>query len=193
MSSSAASGLDFEHERWDPRVRRHHRKLVVYLIARGVPARDAEDIANEAWLVLWRKRGRLEIEDEAGFIALAKRQAWFIALDRFRAPKEESATPNQDEQPDPAAEETEPGAASTSTNALEALEQAERRRLLAEAILTLPAGWQRVLHLAYFEEREHKEIAEALFISVQRVREIIQDAKARLRTTHRGLFDAIDA
>src|SRR5262249_39665900 len=68
---------------WDGLIARHHRRVVVALLARGVPLDRAQDVANEAWMRLFERQGsgQLAALDLPG---LAIKQAMFLALEEAR-------------------------------------------------------------------------------------------------------------
>src|SRR5688500_15774579 len=68
---------------WAGLSRRHHRRVLVALLARGIPADRARDITQETWarLVEHQGAGRLDRLELPG---LAIRQATFLALDEAR-------------------------------------------------------------------------------------------------------------
>src|SRR5258706_4480748 len=74
----AALALAGHGPAWDEAVRRHTHRVVVALLARGVPLEAAEDLAQEAWirLVEQQRAGRLRVLKLPG---LAIAQACWLA------------------------------------------------------------------------------------------------------------------
>jgi RNA polymerase sigma factor for flagellar operon FliA len=70
-----------------------------------------------------------------------------------------------------------------SATQLDAMEQAEQKRLLAAAIGKLPERERMVIALYYVEELTMKEIAEVLGVTESRVSQLKSQAAARLRAT----------
>jgi DNA-directed RNA polymerase specialized sigma24 family protein len=80
LSSRAASG---DREAWQALVAIHDRRVIVSLLARGVPLDRARDLAQETWARLWEqnREGKLSRLELPG---LAVRQAAFLAADEAR-------------------------------------------------------------------------------------------------------------
>jgi RNA polymerase sigma-70 factor (ECF subfamily) len=69
---------------WEALIRAHDRRVVLSLLASGVPLARAKEIAHDAWtrLIEQQRLGRLERLELPG---LAIRQARFLWLDELRA------------------------------------------------------------------------------------------------------------
>src|SRR5262245_35043530 len=76
----AASG---ERDAWQALVALHDRRVIVSLLARGIPLDRARDLAQETWARLWEqhREGKLPRLELPG---LAVRQAAFLAADDAR-------------------------------------------------------------------------------------------------------------
>jgi len=156
-------------EGWDRLVRLHDRRLVVSLLARGVPMERARELAQETWRCLFER-------DRAGELSrlelpgLAIRQASFFAKDdrrRARLEPEPRASLPEVSEPRPDAE--------AFTISRERLEQVER------IVLGAGKSQQRVFRLVYGEGLDHATTATKMGLSVQRVRQIVCEVRRTLR------------
>ncbi len=146
---------------WEERIARHHRRVVVALVARGVPLDRAHDSANEAWMRLMEqeREGRLTALELPG---LAIKQATFCALERGRREKSRRAEPLE-ESADPR------NPASGPEDLLLSREALARARAVLE---TFPARAAEAFRLVYGGQGlSHAEVAARLGLSEQRVRQ----------------------
>jgi len=143
-------------------------RLKSFLQRRGADAAEAEELAQEALLAVWRKAGQFDPgrATAAAWIFAIARNLRIDALRRARL-----AIPVSD----PADEADPPPAA----DALLAADQRARR--LHDAIAALPAEQSEALRLAYFDERSHSEMETALAIPLGTVKSRLRLAMARLR------------
>jgi RNA polymerase sigma-70 factor (ECF subfamily) len=170
----AAGGLLAGDRRaWDEAIARHGRRVVVALLARGIPLERARDLAQEAWtrIIEQRRRGALARIELPGLVI---RQALFLARDAERAGGRR-------------------GGEATDVAALEDLahagDSAERRLLTREllerahgALAQLPARTREIFTLCYEEPGlPHAAVAARLGVSVQHVRQTLYEVRARLR------------
>jgi RNA polymerase sigma factor (sigma-70 family) len=153
-------------ERWQQRIAQHDHRVVVALLARGASVDQARDLAQQAWLKLieGEQDGSIERLDLPG---LAIRQAGFLLRDDRRRVGELL----------PAGEDLH------ETTAVD--ERLVGREQLAQAsaiLLDFPPSAQRVFELAYGGGGlAHAEVARRCGLSVQRVRQILCEVRARLR------------
>lgn len=147
-----------------PRLHRAATRLL------GDPA-EAEDVAQEAMLRAWTHA--------AGFDpARAELSAWLhriavnLAIDRRRASRRMTAL--SEDLPDAAA-----GAAA-------AVEQRERRGLLARAVARLPDRQRAAVLLSYGEELPGEEAARLLRVSTRALEGLLRRARLALRDTLRA-------
>lgn len=158
---------------WDALVRRHDRRVVVSLLARGQPLERARELAQEAWirLIEQQRRGALS---ELRLPALAVAQATYLALTEARRGAGGAGDPAEVASgvPDPAP---------SPEQALLSCEQVAR----AEAALSaLGPRAQQIFRLAYREPfPPHGEVARAMGISVQRVRQTLCEVRRHLRAS----------
>ncbi len=164
-------------EAWDALIARHHRRVVVSLLARGIRVDRAHELAQETWtrLIQQQQRGLLT---ELRLPNLALTQAAFLAADEARRARRESIAGNVEELPerqhpvDPAVsaerrllseEQLSPGAGGAGAGA---------RRARATVFLLACDG----------QELPHAEVAARVGLSVQRVRQILCEVRKKLRT-----------
>ncbi len=160
---------------WDTEVRRHNRKVVTVLLARGVRLPDAKDLAQEAWARLFEKwrSGQLERLELPGLVI---RQALFLAADRRRADKRADLVTLQAAAPSLAGGN---GPCSTSPESrLLAAEELVRAR---QAFASCSPRAREVFARAYSDNVPHAQLAESLGISVQRLRQTLCEVRAKLR------------
>jgi RNA polymerase sigma factor (sigma-70 family) len=180
-ASLCAAALRGEREAWSTLVQRHNHRVVVTLLARGVRIDRAKDIAQEAWmrLVEQQRQGRLERLQLPG---LAIAQASFLALEAAR--REAATTRRHDpiDEPAIAAALADPGADAESRLVTE-----ERVDCAVEVLAGCSASAKKVFRLAYGGDGlSHAEVAERLGLSLQRVRQILCEVRAKLRAALEG-------
>ena len=136
---------------------RTHQRPVFGWVLRVVRDRSAaEDVTIEAF---WRMhQAHARFDPNRGFEPWARRIATHAALDWLRRQKPESQVPPEMLESSPAA----PGSDAAVTE--------EIRRKTLEAFGRLPAKLRGAALLAVVEERPHKEVAEALGITVPAVK-----------------------
>ncbi len=144
-------------------------RLKAHLIRLGSRADAAEELAQETLLTVWRKAALYDP-------ARAGAAAWIFAIARnLRIDAARHARLPLPE-PDPAdTPEAPPGA-----DALVAA--AERARRVLAALDSLPREQAEVVRLAFFDDRPHAQIEQALGIPLGTVKSRLRLAMARLRT-----------
>ena len=148
---------------------RLYQRRVYGVALRIVRAHDvADDVAQEAFVRAWRSLDRFELGRPFG--PWVCRIAANLAVNHVRSPRarEEGLPEGHGETP-----ATEPGP-------LGAVLDAEARRVLDEAVATLPAEQRAVFVLRAVEEMSYAEIAEALGISPGTVMSRLFRARERL-------------
>jgi RNA polymerase sigma factor (sigma-70 family) len=159
---------------WDARIALHHRRVVVALVARGVPLDRAHDAANEAWMRLidQEREGRLADIELPG---LAITQATFLALERARRERQRRAQPLEEGGEEAVDPGVDPERRLLSREAL--------RR--AEAVLaTCAARATEAFCLVYGGQGlSHAEAGERLGLSEQRVRQILCEIRRKMRSS----------
>lgn len=140
-----------------------------YLIRLGAPSAQAEDLAQDAMLSVWRRAAQFDPKRAAAstWIFVIARNAW---IDRLRREKVELAyksgldEPGDDEEmPDEAAER---------------VETEEKMRAALEA---LSEDQRQVVKLSFFEDRPHSEIAAILSLPLGTVKSRLRLALIKLR------------
>jgi RNA polymerase sigma-70 factor (ECF subfamily) len=164
--------LEGDREAWSALIARHDRRVVLTLIARGVRADRARELAQETWekLVTQQQAGHLKWIELPG---LAIRQAIFLAIDdarrRYRdVPMDDAPEIALLTDPAPTAEER-------------MLSRADADRAL-DVLAACSPGARRVFELVYENPGvPHAEAARRAGISVQRVRQTLCEIRAKVR------------
>jgi RNA polymerase sigma-70 factor (ECF subfamily) len=155
---------------WDAAVRTHNRRVVVCLLAMGVPLDRADDVAQRAWMRLMRQAnaGRLQTIRLPG---LAIRQARFIALKELRREGERSVVD---------ADDVELTAAQLLPDERIANRQTVERVL---SVLKEHNPRAQTIFCLVYEDPPipHLEIAERVGLSLQRVRQILCEVRKDMR------------
>lgn len=145
-------------------------RLKAFLIRSGADAVAAEDFAQEAMLIVWRKAGLYDPE-RAGPSSWIFTIARNLRIDTLRRNKyavrdiDPSDMPDAPLQPDAAFDEND-----------------DARRVRA-ALAALPEEQRRVLLLSYFSDLAHGEISKRLDMPLGTVKSRLRLAVARLRET----------
>jgi RNA polymerase sigma factor (sigma-70 family) len=166
---------------WNALVQRHNQRVVVSLLARGVRLERAKDLAQDAWirLIEQQRAGRLRALQLPG---LAIAQAAFLALESARR----EAGARRMEPLDGRGEHAE--LADPQCNA-EARLLTQEQIARAEAILSrCSPSAKKVFRLVYNGEGlSHAEVARAVGLSLQRVRQILCEVRKELRAAVEGV------
>jgi RNA polymerase sigma factor (sigma-70 family) len=175
-----AAALAGSTEAWSSLVARHNHRVVVSLLARGVRVDRAKDIAQEAWirLVEQQRLGKLERLQLPG---LAIAQAAFLALE---AGRREAIARRHDpiDEPAVAARLTDPRCDAETRMVTE-----ERVDRAVEVLSACSPSAKKVFRLAYGGDGlSHTEVAQRVGLSLQRVRQILCEVRAKLRTALEG-------
>jgi RNA polymerase sigma-70 factor (ECF subfamily) len=149
-------------------------KVKSYLLRRGVDKQRAEDVTQEAFLMVWRKAGQFDPQraSASAWIFTIARNLWIDALRRERHPDEFYLSDTNDAQLTPEQE----------------AQARDGERILLAAIGTLPGEQSAALRLSYFDDLTHVEIADGLQLPLGTVKSRIRLATAQLR---RALDDLI--
>lgn len=154
---------------WAALVARHDRVVWLSVVAMGVAPDLAREVAHDAWAVLFEKHGRGELR-ELKLPGLAIAQAKFLALDALRRRKVEARV----------LAELERGIDGFDPERL-AIGK-EKLARAQHALSQCSPQQRRVFHAVYDDpSRPHAEIAEALGLSTQRVRQIVCEVRRALR------------
>ncbi|MHA1530178.1 MAG: sigma-70 family RNA polymerase sigma factor [Alphaproteobacteria bacterium] len=128
---------------------------------------EAEDVAQDAMLKLWRQAGDWRA-GEARISTWLYRVTRNLCIDRIRKRRPSAALEDVAEPPDPA------------PSALDRLANSEESRVLARAILALPARQHQALVLRHFEGMSNPGIGERLDCSVEAVESLLSRARRQL-------------
>jgi RNA polymerase sigma factor (sigma-70 family) len=170
----SARALRGDEAAWNVLIARHNHKVVVALLARGLPLERAKDIAQEAWLRLveQQRAGKLR---ELKLPALAITQATFLALDEARRNTRVVAMAEGFDAADPRP---------LSEERLIGEEQLTRAK---KALSRCSPSAREVFTLVYGGGGlSHADVAQRVGLSVQRVRQIVCEVRKELR---RGFED----
>jgi RNA polymerase sigma factor (sigma-70 family) len=153
----------FEH--FAPRVKAYAMRL-------GAPAHQAEDLAQEAMLVMWRKAHLFDPQRAAAstWIFTIARNLRIDLLRRERLPRVDGGDPSL------VAPETEPDAG----EGFEARQDEEALRL---ALRSLPPEQSQIVMLSFFSDKPHSEIAAELNLPLGTVKSRLRLAMVRLRAS----------
>jgi len=128
---------------------------------------EAEDVAQEAMLRLWRQAGDWRA-GEARISTWLYRVTRNLCIDRLRKRRPTAHIEDVAEPPDPA------------PSVLERLANSEQSRALARAILALPERQREALVLRHFEGMSNPGIGARLDCSVEAVESLLARARRRL-------------
>lgn len=143
----------------DVLIARHGPRALALARAMLRDAAEAEDVAQEAMLRLWKQAPRWRA-GEARVGTWLHRVVSNLAIDRMRRRRRLSG-----EEP-PEREDESPGA-------LERLGEAQRRAALLEAMDSLPDRQRAALALRHFAEMSNPQIAERLGLSIEAVESLL--------------------
>lgn len=171
-TSAECRALDGDRAAWDELFARYNRRVVVGLLAHGFRIDRAKELAQEAWLRLIEKQraGRL---DRIRLPALAISQALLIARDRGRSKAARAAHVPLDDA----------GEWLEDPSRLEDRVLSRSRLVRADEVLSeCSPSAQKIFELIYeYPGIGHREVADRVGLSVQRVRQIICEVRKRLR------------
>jgi len=143
-------------------------RVKAYLSRRGLDGTQAEELAQEALLTVWRKAAQFDP-------ARASAAAWIFTIARnLRIDAARRAQFSQ-RGPDPT---DEPLAAPTADVILAAEHRGAR---VGAALAALPAEQLEVIRLAFFDDRPHADIERVLGIPLGTVKSRLRLAMSRLR------------
>ena len=179
LAELAALALEGRTDAWDEIVRRCSHQVRLALLARGVALDAVEDLVQEAWmrLVQQQRAGRLRTLELPG---LAVAQAGWLALEAQRTIARRAALA----QLAPAtALEIEAVADTGAESDPAALALRHERALLVRRALAACTPREREVFAAAYGRgaRAHADVARAAGLSVQRVRQLLCNARARVR------------
>ncbi|HHN73541.1 MAG TPA: sigma-70 family RNA polymerase sigma factor [Thermopetrobacter sp.] len=150
---------------------RRHQAMVRAVASRLVGASEAEDVAQEVFLRLWRTPPAFDPERGAFHVWL-KRVTVNAAIDRLRRRTRRTTEPLDDEMAD--GESVDPETAAIAS---------DRARRVRAAVAALPERQRLALTLAHDLGHGNGEIAEMLGVSVEAVESLLARARRTLRRT----------
>lgn len=157
---------------------RRYYPYLCQVIYKVIPdANLAEDIAQDVFYDLWRRRARLDVT--TSLTAYLRRAALNRALNYLRDQKIKF-----DE------EEKAPTPRSYLPGAGQQMEEAELQQAIHRAIDALPERCRAVFMLSRFEELSYQEIADRLDISIKTVENQISKALKNLREALKNYLNA---
>jgi len=167
-----------EHVAWDRLIETHGRRVVVSLLARGLPLERAKEVADDAWvrIIQQHRAGRLAQLRVPGLVIA--QAIWMMRDDRRRTQRREALGSR--------------GAAAelSEVDVEEQLLARDQLRLVMKIVEGAPPTARRVFELTWGDPpRNAFEVAEELGISVQRVRQVACELRKRIRA---ALGRAID-
>lgn len=154
---------------WQDAIARYDRRVIVALLARGVPIERCKELAQETWSRLMQKHKAGELQ-AVKLPGLAITQALFLAKDEARRDRRRP--------PGELPNDLDDGRASAEAQ----LVNHEQVQIALLALQRLPENARRIFELAYDEPSlTHKEIAGRMMLSEQRVRQILCEVRKALR------------
>lgn len=175
----ARFALEGDSEAWSEIARRHTHRVIVTLLARGVALDAAEDLTQEVWLRLMQQQrsGRLKAMRLPG---LAIAQAAWLAKEAGRTLQRREGIMGQ---PVPSeAELADVALVDPAPDPEHRAAQRERLDVIREELMRCPPRAQQVFGAVYGPDaRSHEDVAKSLGLSVQRVRQILCEVRARMR------------
>jgi RNA polymerase sigma-70 factor (ECF subfamily) len=181
----AALALAGHASAWGELVRRHTHRVVLSLLARGVTLDVAEDLAQETWarLLQQQRAGRLNRLELPG---LAVTQARWLAREAERTSARRVALAGRAATLE--VEAGEPADDDPASDPERGAVQREQLEIVRREIARCPARAREVFRAVYAERApSHAEVARDLGLSVQRVRQILCEVRARVRAAIREL------
>jgi RNA polymerase sigma-70 factor (ECF subfamily) len=145
-------------------------KVKTYLMRHGASAAQAEELAQEALLTLWRKAERYDPQ-RASVAAWLFTIARNLRIDAIR--KEQSAM---------AYVLATPADEGAQVSPEDDREAAEREIRIRDAVRILPAEQMEVVRMSFFLDKPHAEIARDLCLPLGTVKSRLRLAVARLRS-----------
>ena len=148
-------------------------RVKAFLKRNGASESQAEDIAQEAMLAIWRKAA-LYNPSASGAATWIFTIARNLRIDALRRESKGGAIRVDDVEAEYEVDDSLPADLQLAAS------QSEER--LREALTTLPGEQLKVIEMSFFQDRAHSEIAEALRIPLGTVKSRVRLAMKRLRT-----------
>jgi len=148
-------------------------KVKAFVMGQGMTAQEAEDLAQEALLNVWRKAEMFDAS-KATAVTWIYSIARNLRIDAARKAKRVKELPEdlwQGEGDRPADQQ---------------LVDAQQSQTIAHMLEALPADQKTILRLSFYEDLSHGDIAKALSIPLGTVKSRLRLAMTRLRTAFDG-------
>lgn len=175
LPADEARALQGDAGAWDALFRTHNRRVVLLLIARGIRADLARDLAQAAWMRLFEQRRRLS---RLSLPALAVTQAMFLARDRARRGDQRFTHVAFDDEV----------IATDMTQQLVDRDRLDRARAVLQSCSDSAQHVFRAIYAA--PGSTTAEVAQQTGLSVQRVRQIVCEVRKKLRAAIQENRDA---
>lgn len=146
----AALIRDGNHDAFKQFFEKNQAPLLSFLISKGMDKQEAEDIVQQAFLIIWNKREEIKINRSIRSFLFTI--AYNRMLNYFRDQK--------NSEPDYAYKLPD-----SSSNPQENAETSEAMRAMQSALEVMPEKRRRVFELCYLQDFTYKEAAEALDVS----------------------------
>ncbi len=143
-------------------------KVKAFVMGQGMSAQEAEDLAQEALLSVWRKAHMFDAS-KASAVTWIYSIARNLRIDAARKAKRVRELPEDLWQGD--------GAKSADQEMIDG----QQARSIAVLMRTLPVEQQTILKLSFYEDLSHGDIAKALAIPLGTVKSRLRLAMARLK------------
>ncbi len=153
---------------WNRLALHYSRRVVVALLADGLPLDVAQELAQQAWSFIWTKHHNGTLSD-LQIPGLIIAQARFFAKDRHRHNVKQSQALWPDAESSAA-----PDRQVIHAQVLQRVQTELQKRSLVQ---------QRIFLAAIVDVRAHEDIARAESLSIQRVRQIIWEVRQSLRAS----------
>lgn len=156
------TSFELVYEHFAPRVK-------AYLLRLGASDAQAEDLAQEAMLKVWRKCALYDPKKAAAstWIFAIARNLRIDALRKEVRPELDPNDPALSPAPEPAAEDV--------------IDRAQRDERVREAFRNLPGPQEEVVKMYFFEDEPHSAIAEKLGLPLGTVKSRLRLAFAKVR------------
>ena len=150
-------------------------KLKAYGIRSGVRPETAEELVQEAMVVVWRKAHTFDRRKASAstWIFTVARNKRIDMFRRENRPQVDVNDPWFDTQ--------------VSGEAEKSVEQKQLRKMIDGGVQALPPAQAEILHKAFYEDKSHSAIASELDLPLGTVKSRIRLALERLRITFSGL------